>query len=87
MTLRGELERSRDRNWLASFVLGVVAVPFLSMTIAAPGLVTKAVVLGVAMALVLASYAAGSTASRLESILTAAALARHPAAHGRADAE
>jgi hypothetical protein len=85
-TMRAELEQHKDRDWLACFVLAVLAVPLLALTIAVPGLVTKALVVGLAMLLAVASYAAGRSAVTVEQILESAAVRRHPA-QGRADAE
>lgn len=85
-TMRAELEQRKDRDWLACFVLAVLTVPCVAVTVAVPGLVAKALVVGVAMVLAVASYAAGRSALTVESILEAAAVRRHPA-QGRADAE
>jgi hypothetical protein len=85
MTLRSELEQSRDRHWLACFIFGVLAVPFLAVTVAVPGLVVKTVTVGIMLVCALASFVAGKAATRLESILAAGSAARHPA--GRETAE
>lgn len=86
-TMRAELEASKDRDWLACFVLAVLAVPAVALTIAAPGFVVRSVVVGLAMLLAIASYAAGRSAVALEQILeSSSAVRRHPA-QGRADAE
>lgn len=86
VSMRAELEQRRDRDWLACFVLAVLAVPCVALTVAVPGLVGRAVVVGIAMLLAVASYAAGRSARTVESILESAAVSRHPA-QGRADAE
>ena len=78
-TLKAELEQSRDRHWLACFVLGVLAVPFVALTVAMPGLVGKTVTVGLALSLALAAFVAGRAASRLESVLASAAASRRPA--------
>jgi UPF0716 family protein affecting phage T7 exclusion len=78
-SMKAELEQSRDRHWLACFVFGVLAVPFLAVTVAVPGLVGKTVTVGITLVLALAAFVAGRAATQLESVLTSAAAARHPA--------
>jgi len=85
-TMRAELEQRKDRDWLACFVLAVLAVPCVAITIAMPGFVGRVLMVGAAMLLAVASYVAGRSARTVEAILEAAAVHRHPA-QGRADAE
>jgi hypothetical protein len=86
VSMRAELEQHRDRDWLACFVLAVLALPCVALTMAVPGLVGRTVVVGVAMLLAVGSYAAGRSARSVEQLLEATAVSRHPA-QGRADAE
>ena len=67
--MREDLEQRRDGMWTGAYVSLLLVVPAVYGAVVAPGLVVKGVVIGAAMALVLAGYVLATCARDLGRVL------------------